>query len=98
MPSISECILEPLGGYQAAFMDATGNVVGFGKVDIVDGSGGAQINAASSRQYKKALLVATSRQNSNCRCGQRRVLKIACQPGAGSGRMRSPALAFRVGR
>jgi len=24
-------------------MDAAGNVVGFGKVDIVDGSGGAQI-------------------------------------------------------
>lgn len=35
--------VEPLEGYQAAFTDANGNIVGFAKVDIIDGPGGTQI-------------------------------------------------------
>ncbi len=36
-------LVEPLEGYQAAFMDANGNIVGFAKVDIIDGPGGMHI-------------------------------------------------------
>jgi len=36
-------IVEPLHGYQAAFMDQQGHVIGFAKVDIIDGPAGAQV-------------------------------------------------------
>jgi hypothetical protein len=36
-------IVEPLEGYRAAFMDERGNVIGFAKVDIVDGPDGTRI-------------------------------------------------------
>ena len=36
-------ITEPLRDYQAAFMDAQGNIIGFGRVDIIDGPNGAQV-------------------------------------------------------
>lgn len=36
-------LVEPLQGYQAAFMDQSGNAVGFAKVDIIDSPGGARV-------------------------------------------------------
>lgn len=35
--------LEPLVDYEAAFMDGSENIIGFAKVDVVDGVGGATI-------------------------------------------------------
>jgi hypothetical protein len=36
-------LVEPLAGYQAAFMDEHGHVIGFARVDIIDGPSGAQV-------------------------------------------------------
>lgn len=36
-------IVQPLEGYQAAFVDERGSVIGFAKIDIIDGPGGTQI-------------------------------------------------------
>ncbi len=35
--------LEPLLDYEAAFMDGSGNIVGFSKVDLIDGAGGVTV-------------------------------------------------------
>jgi hypothetical protein len=35
--------VEALHGYHAAFLDADGNIVGFGKIDVTDTAAGARI-------------------------------------------------------
>jgi hypothetical protein len=35
--------LEPLEGYEAAFMDKNKNIIGFASVDVIDGPSGARI-------------------------------------------------------
>jgi hypothetical protein len=42
-PIIGDGFVAPLPDYQAAFMDANGDIIGFARVDIIDGPDGTRI-------------------------------------------------------